>query len=316
MTHSFMLRLMFGLALVSFGSSGAGANEATIKLTVLGSGYVEPLADKYGASILVEAGEEKLLFDAGRGTATRLRQLGVGYESVDKLFLTHLHSDHVVGIPDLFLTGWVLGRRTSPLRIWGPAGTEHMAHHLVEAYEFDIVIRSEKHTSYPAAGARIEATEFEEGVVYEANGVKVTAFTVDHGLVSPAFGFRVDYRGRSIALSGDTRPSDNLIKHASGVDVLLHEAFAPVAYAAAHPEFPQTVIESVQNVHTTPRQAGEVFAAVNPRLAVFYHIDPGEAFARELRNVARESFDGPLEVSDDLTVITVGDEIRVQRMLP
>ncbi|MBT5242137.1 MAG: MBL fold metallo-hydrolase [Rhodospirillaceae bacterium] len=300
--------------LATFAATLKAEEEApTLKATILGSGYVEPLPDKYGASILVEAGSETLLFDVGRGTTIRLNQIPVGFDVVDKVFLTHLHSDHVVGLPDLYLTGWVLGRRDTPLHLWGPTGTAHMARHLVDAFDFDITIRRDKHTRYAAAGATIDATNFTEGVVYEANGVIVTAFTVDHGPVQPAFGFRVDYAGRSLAISGDTRPSDNLIAHTRDVDVLFHEAFAPEAYSAAHPDVPYLVIKAIESVHTTPTQAGEIFAAVNPRLAVFYHIDPGEAFAAELRRDAGKAFRGALEVGEDLMSVSIGDEIKVQR---
>lgn len=306
---------VIGLAIVT-SSTHLVAAEPTLKATILGSGYVEPLPDKYGASILVEAGSENLLFDAGRGTTIRLNQIPIPYEAVDKVFLTHLHSDHVVGLPDLYLTGWVLGRRETPLRLWGPDGTAHMARHLVNAFDFDITIRRDKHTRYAAIGATIEATDFEEGIIYASNGVTVTAFEVDHGPVQPAFGFRVDYAGKSLAISGDTRPSDNLIAFARDVDVLFHEAFAPEAYSAAHPDVPYLVIKAIESVHTTPTQAGEVFAAVKPKLAVFYHIDPGEAFAAELRRDAGKNYNGPLEVGEDLMSISIGDDITVQQHTP
>ena len=296
--------------------AAAPAHADSINVTVLGSGYVEPLADKFGASILVEAGTEALLFDVGRGATIRLNQTQVSFDRVDKVFLTHLHSDHIVGLPDLYLTGWVLGRRSTPLRLWGPKGTARMAEKLVAAFDFDITIRRDVHTQYSATGAIIKATDFVEGVVYENNGVTVTAFEVDHGPVEPAFGFRVDYADKSIAISGDTRPSDNLIKFARGVDVLFHEAFAPNAYAAAHPDVPAAVIDSIARVHTTPSQAGEIFAKANPRLAVFYHIDPGPKFAAELRASARRAYRGRLEVGEDLMHVAISDVITVSRRTP
>jgi ribonuclease Z len=188
-----------------------------------------------------------------------------------------------------------------------------MARHLVSAFDFDITIRRDLHTRYAAAGATIEPIDFVEGVIYESNGVTVTAFEVDHGPVAPAFGFRIDHGDKSVALSGDTRPSENLVAFAKGVDVLLHEAFAPDAYGAAHPEVPALVIKSVASVHTTPTQAGEIFARVNPGLAVFYHIDPGAEFAAELRASARQAYAGRLEVAEDLMSINIGETITVHR---
>jgi ribonuclease Z len=313
------IRLIFTLligVLLAINNARVIAAESALKATILGSGYVEPLADKYGASILVEAGTEKLLFDAGRGTTIRLNQIPVPYDAIDKVFLTHLHSDHVVGLPDLYLTGWVLGRRDTPLRLWGPEGTSQMAKHMVHAFDFDITVRRDTHTRYAAIGATIDAMDFEGGVIYDANGITVTAFTVDHGPVKPAFGFRVDYAGRSIGISGDTRPSNNLIAHTRDVDVLFHEAFAPEAYSAAHPDVPYLVIKAIESVHTTPSQAGKIFAAVNPKLAVFYHIDPGKTFADELTRDARKYYNGPLEVGEDLMSFNIGEEIKVRRHLP
>ena len=164
------------------------------KVTLLGTGNPRPVMSRFGPSILVEAGKEKLVFDCGRGASQRLDQLKIPFSEITALFLTHLHSDHTVGIPDLWLTGWVMGR-TTPLAVWGPEGTKAMMQHLQEAYVFDIHIRRDVDTKLPGAGAEIVAQDIEEGVVYNSAGVKVTAFLVDHGEIKPAFGYRVDYGG-------------------------------------------------------------------------------------------------------------------------
>ena len=201
----------------------AVASGQAIKVTLLGTGTPRPMIERFGASILVQAGKENLLFDAGRGCTIRLWQLGAPLKDVNRVFLTHLHSDHTVGIPDLWLTGWIFDR-AEPLEVWGPKGTGQMMAGLRQAYGYDIEVRSKFGNS--RAGAEIRAHDIHEGVVYEANGVKVTAFLVDHGNVKPAFGYRVDYGGHSVVLSGDTRPSENLVKHAQGVDLLVHEVYA------------------------------------------------------------------------------------------
>ena len=215
-----MNNLKHGFWLFLLASAGWGQ---AIKVTLLGTGTPRPMIERFGASILVQAGKENLLFDAGRGCTIRLWQLGVPLKDVNRLFLTHLHSDHTVGIPDLWLTGWIFDR-AEPLEVWGPKGTGQMMAGLRQAYAYDVKVRSNFGNS--RVGAEIRAHDIHEGVVYEANGVKVTAFLVDHGNVKPAFGYRVDYGGHSVVLSGDTRPSENLVKHAQGVDVLVHEVYA------------------------------------------------------------------------------------------
>src|SRR5438093_3136272 len=151
----------------------AAARAQTLKVTLLGTGNPRPVMERFGPSILVEAGQEKLLFDCGRGATQRIYQLKVPFAEVNALFLTHLHSDHVVGVPDLWLTGWIMGRKT-PLRVWGPNGTQQMMKHLKEAYAFDIHIRRDVDEQIAPAGVVVEAKDIEQGVVYESGGVKVT----------------------------------------------------------------------------------------------------------------------------------------------
>ena len=281
-----------------------------LNVTLLGTGNPRPVMDRFGPSILVEAGDTKLLFDCGRGATQRLYQLKIGFADLNTLFLTHLHSDHTVGIPDLWLTGWVMGRKT-PLRIWGPDGTRAMADHLQHAYAFDIHIRRDVDEKLPAEGAAIWAHDIEQGQVFEEKGIKVTAFAVDHGPVKPAFGYRVDFAGRSVVLSGDTRFSENLIRFAQGVDVLIHEVLDPEAYNQADVTFTDEQKQKVIAHHTTPEEAGVVFARVKPKLAVYSHIVPPE-----VPNVipdTRKTYSGPLEVGEDLMSIEVGEQIQVHR---
>ena len=208
------------------------AYSQNLKVTLLGTGTPRPVMERFGPSILVEAGKEKLLFDCGRGATQRLYQLKVPFADLTALFLTHLHSDHIVGIPDFYLTGWIFGRNT-PLRVWGPTGTAEMMSHLEQAYQFDIHVRRDVDERLPAQGVVVVAKDIEQGVIYQNGDFKVTAFTVDHAPIKPAFGYRVDYAGHSVVLSGDTRYSENLIHFAQGADVLIHEVIDPEAYRAS-----------------------------------------------------------------------------------
>jgi len=195
-----------------------------LRVLLVGTGTPDVSMKRFGGSILVEAGGQKFLFDCGRGAVLRLSQFHVPLAEVNRLFLTHLHSDHTVGIPDLWLTGWIFDR-VAPFYVWGPAGTRGMMSHLEKAYAFDIHIRRDVDEKIPGRGVTVVARDIRQGVVYENNGVKITAFDVDHGPVKPALGYRVDYGGRSVVLSGDTRPSENLIRFAKGADLLVHEVY-------------------------------------------------------------------------------------------
>jgi len=301
--------------------SGAAAQSAhTLQVTLLGTGRPDPVIDRFGPSTLVEAGGERLLFDAGRGVTQRLWQLKIPLGSVNRLFLTHLHSDHTVGIPDLWLTGWLptpFGRRVAPLEVWGPVGTRAMMAGLRQAYAWDISVRG-RQEGLPPSGIAVITHEIHQGVVFDQHGVKVTAFTVDHGgLLKPAFGYRVDYAGHSVVLSGDTRYNENLIRFAAGTDVLVHEV------AAASPELLATsptapTARRILSWHSSPEDAGRVFDQVRPKLAVFTHVVllttdasiPPPAVA-DLLARTRTRYKGPLMIGEDLLSIVIGDTVEV-----
>jgi ribonuclease Z len=287
------------------------AQQPPIKVTLLGTGCPPAVMNRFGPSTLVEAGQQKFLFDTGRGAMQRLVQLGVRWQDVQGVFLTHLHSDHVVGFPDLWLTGWlIVPGRNVPLPVWGPTGTAQMMSHLEQAYEYDIRIRVANDGASPE-GALLRATDVGEGLILERTGVKVTAFEVDHAPVKPALGYRIDYAGRSVVLSGDTRVSDNLIRHAQAVDLLIHEVFVPetLERAGVPPERAKSIID----YHVTPKQAGEVFTRAKPKLAVYSHICMPTALEQELLSATRRTYAGPLELGEDLMSIEVGDTINVRR---
>ena len=279
-----------------------------IIVTLLGTGNPRPTITRFGPSILVQAGGQNLLFDCGRGATMRLYQLKV--DRIDVLFLTHLHSDHTVGIPDLWLTGWVMGRK-SPFRIWGPAGTQAMMTHLEEAYSFDIHMRRDVDEKRPAAGVEVQAKDIEQGVVYNTDGVRVSAFLVDHGPVKPAYGYRIDYHGHSVVLSGDTRYSENLIGFAQGTDLLIHEVIDSKAYAELANSFTAEEKARVLAHHTTAEEAGKVFAKVAPKLAVYSHIVPPKA--PNLVTDTRKAYSGRLEVGEDLMSFEIGEQVTVRR---
>ncbi len=291
------------------------------RVTLLGTGTPIPVPDRFGPATLVEAGDQKLLFDAGRGASIRLHQVGVPIGRIDALLLTHYHSDHTVGIPDVWLTGWLqsyFGTRKVPLRVIGPEGAKTLMTHLEKAYALDVSIRIEDE-QLPPQGAGIDVSEFNaDGVVYERNGVKVIAFEVDHGAaIKPAYGYRVEYADRAVVISGDTRFNHNVIKYGANADLLIHEV------AIARPELIlEPFIQRIMAHHTTASEAGTVFARTRPKLAAYTHmvflasekIPP--ATVGELLAETRRTYDGPLEVGEDLMRFDIGQSVAVQRFFP
>jgi len=288
------------------------------RVTLLGTGVPTPRPDRFGPSTLVEAGDQKLLIDAGRGAAIRLYQIGVPLGRIDALLLTHYHSDHTSGIPDVWLTGWLqshYARRTRPFRVLGPTGAKELMSNLERAYAADIRIRiaDEK---LPPAGVAVEVEEFDsDGVVYQRNGVTVIAFEVDHGdVIKPAYGYRIEYGGRSAVISGDTRFNENVIKHGAGADLLVHEV------AAARPEMMQeSHVQRIMAHHTTAREAGTVFARSRPKLAAFTHfvlLGSDRIQPPTLDHVlaeTRQTYDGPLALGEDLMTFEIGETVTVRR---
>ena len=281
-------------------------NVPDIKVTLLGTGTPQPIMERFGASILVQAGSEILLFDAGRGCLQRLFQINISYDRINALFLTHLHSDHIVGLPDLWLTGWLISRRVTPLNVFGPTGTDEMMNYLRKAFAFDIKMRIEDDRR-SEEGSKFLVKEIEQGVIYEKNGVKVIAFEVDHHPVVPAFGYRVEYNGHSVTLSGDTRYSENLIKFAKGTDLLIHEvAVAPDTLSKSDPAYP------ILAHHTTPEQASKVFNEVKPKLAAYSHIV--KIYGRneqELLKRTKANYSGRFVIGADLMNFSIGDTVSV-----
>ncbi|HEY7218025.1 MAG TPA: MBL fold metallo-hydrolase [Candidatus Binatia bacterium] len=270
------------------------AADDLFRITLLGTGAPPPSLERFGPSTLVEVGERKFIFDAGRGAMQRLHQLGIPFSEITGMFLTHHHSDHVVGFPDLWLTGWIgrpWGKRNVPLPVWGPAGTKQMMEHLPQAFAVDIRVRSH---NYPPDGVKLVAHEIVQGAVFERDGVKVSAFEVDHGGEDlPAFGYRIDNHGRAAVLSGDTTFNENLIEHARGADVLVHEVTAVVGNAAENAQ----QLKRIGSNHTTPEQAGEVFARAQPKLAVYNHLLLfGGATADDLIPATRRKYAGLLTI--------------------
>lgn len=283
---------------------GVAYAQETFRVTLLGTGTPSPNPQRFGPATLVEVGNQKLLFDAGRGVPIRLSQLRIPMARIDTLFITHYHSDHVSGIPDLWLTGWLPGGggRKQPFRVIGPTGTKELMANLEKAYAADVRIRIADQ-KLPAAGASVITEEFSsDGVVYDRDGVRVTAFEVDHGdEIKPAYGYRIDYKGRSVLISGDTRFSENLIRNGMGVDLLVH------AIAGSNPELLKNIVtRRILDHHTLPPQAAAVFNRTKPKLAAYTHFvllrmkTAPVPTVEEIVSETRKTYSGPLQAGEDL----------------
>jgi ribonuclease Z len=301
---------------LSFTADSVALADGHKKLTVtlLGTGTPFPSMTRFGPGILVEADNKKLLFDVGRGVTQRLFQKKIAFGKIDHVFLTHLHSDHVVGIPDLWLSGWLgapWARRKGPFTITGPVGTVNLMTHLEKAYEWDIKTRITDQNLNPNF-VKPAPTDMAEGVVYDIDGLKVTSIKVNHGeKIDPAFGYRIDFDGRSIVLSGDTKYTDNLVKNAKGADLIIHS----VASIGKKLLQKSKVMRNILTHHSEPEDTARVFNAVKPKLAVYSHIVLyGGQKPADIMSRARKSYSGPLMIGKDLMTFNVGrDGVTVMK---
>jgi ribonuclease Z len=213
------------------------------------------------------------------------------------VFVTHLHSDHTLGLPDLMLTPWVLERRT-PLEVYGPHGIKAMTRHLLEAYAEDIRIRQEglepdKHDGYQA-----NAHEIVEGVVYRDTNVTVTAFEVPHANWPHAFGYRFQTRDRVVVISGDTRPSEKIVAQCNGCDVLVHEVYSADRFSQRPPEWQRYHADA----HTSATDLAAIATRAAPRLLVLYHQLFWGATDEELVSEVKRGYAGEVVSGKDLEV--------------
>lgn len=264
-----------------------------MQVTLLGTGLPFPNPHRRGPAYLVEAGEEKIQIDCGSGCVHRLYEAGSRPQEIDHLFITHLHSDHYIDLGHFVIMRWVLGD-DRPLHVYGSPGLRKMVDLLLEMHAPDIELRMITRTK-KREQPNIVVHELEEGRALEtANGLTATAFKVDHYPLEMPFGFRFDTRDKSAAFSGDTCPSENLIKHTRGVDILVHECTEYTKWT--NPEIDES---HKVKTHTHPDLLGLVARDVRPGLLVASHLMP-RSVPKELRRMIGANYDGPTVVGEDL----------------
>ncbi len=273
------------------------------KVVILGSGTPNPMPDRQGPSVAVVVGETSYIVDAGPGL---VRQAQAAYEQgieglhmtkLSKAFITHLHSDHTAGLPDLMLSPWVL-ERTDPLELIGPEGTSEMAEHLLKAYERDIQIRLYGLEPANNTGWRVNARDVSAGVVYEDSLVTVEAFNVPHGSWPVAFGFKFTTPDKVIVISGDTAESDIIEQMCQQCDVLLHEAYSDSAWERRTPFWQNYHAQ----FHTSAKQLGRIAQRAQPKLLVLYHQLEWSSTLDTLLEEVQSEFDGQVVNGVDLGV--------------
>ena len=298
-------RLALLLALCMPLPSRAQAPEGGTRLVILGTGSPNSDPERWGPAVAVIVDGEAYLVDAGPGVVRRAaaaaRDHGLPLTALDlkRVFITHLHSDHTLGLPDLILSPWVL-ERPEPLELYGPPGLERMTHHLLEAWREDIDMRL--FGLEPQAnvdGYRAVTHETRGGLVYEDERVRVEAIPVGHGSWPHSFGYRFETADRTIVISGDARPSPSLIEACDGCDILVHEVYSGARYPDRPPEW-QTYHASS---HTSTDELAELAAQARPGLLVMYHqLFWGDADEDLVNQIRAAGYTGRVVSGKDLDV--------------
>ncbi|MAT83436.1 MAG: MBL fold metallo-hydrolase [Gammaproteobacteria bacterium] len=294
-----------------------------LHLAVCGAGAPLADADRSGPCLAVIAGGRLFVVDAGSGGARNLQRMGFNAGAVEAVFLTHFHSDHIDGLGELAMLRWTGAAHTAPLPVHGPAGVERVVAGFNQAYALDAGYRTAHHGAgvAPPAGAGAAAVAFEAPendarvTVWEGDGITVSAFPVPHDPVAPAVGYRFDYGGRSLVISGDTRYHPPIAEHAAGADLLAHEALAPQLVGLINRAATATgrtgiarITADILDYHTTPEEAARLAAAAGVDHLLLYHIVPplplpglDKAF---LEGVA-ETYGGGVTLSRDGTFVSL-----------
>ena len=272
-------------------------------VVVLGTGNPNPDPDHSGPAVAVVVNGTAYLVDAGAGVMRRAesaRRAGVAALAPDRMgvvFLTHLHSDHTIGLPDVIHTGWV-AERAVPLKLFGPPGTAAMAGHLTEAWAADIANRRGGLQPHTENGWRVEPTEVTGGVVYRDSNVTVTAIPVLHDGWATALGYRFETRDRIVVVSGDTRPTDAIVDACNGCDVLVHEVYSARGFALRTPPWQKYHADA----HTSSEELAALAARARPKLLVLYHQLLMGATDDELLAEVRQRYRGMVVSARDLGI--------------
>ena len=274
------------------------------EVVLLGSGTPYPDPARSGPAVAVVVNHVAYLVDCGPGVVRRAaaaKDHGIAALDVKNLktvFITHLHSDHTLGYPDLIFTPWVM-HREAPLAAYGPKGLKSMTAHIEKAWEKDVDVRRHGLEQGDAIGYKVEVNEIQPGVVYRDANVTVTAFPVTHGSWDQAFGYRFDTADRQVVISGDTSPTEEVVKACDGCDVLLHEVYNP--HGTKLQQEPHEK-EYFRTFHTSPEELGELARKARPKLLVLYHQVWMQLPEEDLLEQMKKAYAGAWVSGEDLAV--------------
>ena len=277
------------LMVVAFTALGSASNnlpeEDALSAAVCGSRSPLPSPGRAETCILVAAGDDLFVVDIGDGSNQNLRSWNIDFRNIEAVLITHLHSDHIADLPGLHQNAWVVGERNSKLKVFGPEGVDQLTQGIEMAYDHDYVFRNEHHGDAVApleyAGFDTSVIDLNDPVIFDNGELKITAFKVVHEPIDPALGFKFEYKGRSLVITGDTSYTQSVIDNSMNVDVLFHEAQANHMLAVIENlqrslgmDLLATVLDDITTYHTTLIEAAEVANKANVKKLVFYHLTP------------------------------------------
>lgn len=282
------------------------SNSEITKLVLLGTGNPNPDPNHSGCALALIVNNTPYIIDFGPGVIRQAAAAspryggnisGLSTKNIKTAFVTHLHSDHTAGYPDLILTPWVMGR-DEPLEVYGPIGIKEMTDNILKAYQEDIRYRVYGEEPANDNGWRVNTHEIKEGICYEDSNITVEAFKVLHGSWPNAFGYRFTTPDKIIVVSGDTKPCDNIIKYSKNADILVHEVY----YKAGYDTKNELWKRYHANHHTSTYELGEIAKKCNPGKIILYHILFWGASEQQLLNEIKEVYDGDVYVGHDLDI--------------
>ncbi len=301
------------------GTEALDANE--IRVIACGSGMPSARRGQAATCFLIETGNgDKFIFDIGSGSMANLAALMIPYQYLDKLFLSHLHTDHMGDIDSLWAGGWTAGRPNA-LKVWGPSGmtpelgTKYSMDNFLKHANWDYTTRKFNIASEPG---NIETTEFDykgvNQVVYQENGVTIRSWPAVHAGDGP-ISYSLEYNGMKVVIGGDTFPNKWFLKYGKDADLAIHEAFfGPELFVKLYGQPPQLAWRACCAFHTSGQAFGKVMSTVKPRQAVAYHFFNEEATRYKLYDNIRETYDGPVSMATDMMVWNITKEKITERM--
>ncbi len=315
------------LLVVAFSALGSASNnlpkEDALSAAVCGSRSPLPSPGRAETCILISAGEDLFVVDIGDGSNDNLRSWNINFRNIEAVLITHLHSDHIADLPGLHQNAWVVGERNSKLKVFGPEGVDQFTQGIEMAYAHDYVFRNEHHGNAIApleyAGFDTNVIDLNNPVIFDNGELRITAFRVVHEPVEPALGFKFEYKGRSIVITGDTSYTQNVIDNSMNADVLFHEAQANHMLAVMEKSLMSrgaqllaTVFDDITTYHTSLVEAAEIANEANVKKLFFYHLTPAPRnYVQEImfvRGVDQVRKEWTLVEDGTLVILPVGSE--------